>query len=32
VQKAPCAVLTVRETAPPDEKKEATTAAGFVLI
>jgi nucleotide-binding universal stress UspA family protein len=32
VQKAPCAVLTVRETVPPDEKKEATTAAGFVLI
>jgi nucleotide-binding universal stress UspA family protein len=32
VQKAPCAVLTVRETATAEEKKAATTAAGFVLI
>jgi nucleotide-binding universal stress UspA family protein len=32
VRKAPCAVLTVRETVPAAEKKAATTAAGFVLI
>ena len=32
VQKAPCAVLTVRETVAEAEKKTATTAAGFVLI
>ncbi len=32
VQRAPCAVLTVREPVASGEKKNATTAAGFVLI
>jgi nucleotide-binding universal stress UspA family protein len=32
VQKAPCAVLTVRETAPEAEKTAATTTAGSVVI
>jgi nucleotide-binding universal stress UspA family protein len=30
VQKAPCGVLTVRETAPPEVKTASTTAAAAV--